>query len=218
MIEQTATNDVVHEQAPCGDTVELLRALREAGRNSRDPVGFHYLEALARRAQSQRGSVQRIIQDKLRLTTLAFMEQDCSVQSLAASVDKTSAKPGLESLRGLVERLSQHSADESTPTGIHVSLQPELKSIQYFRRTWSKLSIDKQVAHAFAQAPKNAGPMNSHAVALRSLAMMRDIAPDYLNRFLGYVDTLARLDQGGTAPRTIQRRSKPQGGGRKNAR
>jgi hypothetical protein len=31
---------------------------------------------------------------------------------------------------------------------------------------------------------------------LRSLALMRDISPDYLNRFMSYADTLLRLDQG----------------------
>jgi hypothetical protein len=32
-------------------------------------------------------------------------------------------------------------------------------------------------------------------LVLRSLALMRDIAPDYLNRFMSYVDTLLCLDQ-----------------------
>jgi hypothetical protein len=96
--------------------------------------------------------------------------------------------------------LSHHSfAQGSNATGVRISPQPELKSIQYFRNTWSKLSMDRQVAHAFAHAPTNAGPLNSHVMALRSLALMRDISPEYLNRFLGYVDTLARLDQSGTA-------------------
>ena len=49
------------------------------------------------------------------------------------------------------------------------------------------------------QAPKNAGPINSHVVALRSLALMRDTSPDYLNRFMSYVDTLLCLDQGDKA-------------------
>jgi hypothetical protein len=60
--------------------------------------------------------------------------------------------------------------------------------------------MEKQVVHAFAQAPKNAGPLNSHVVALRALTQMRDLSPDYLHRFLSYVDTLARLDQSGAVP------------------
>jgi hypothetical protein len=71
----------------------------------------------------------------------------------------------------------------------------ELKTIRRFRNTWSKLSADTQVAQALAQPPKNAGPLNSHMLVLRSLASMREISPDYLNRFISYADTLLRLDQ-----------------------
>ena len=48
---------------------------------------------------------------------------------------------------------------------------------------------------ALEQAPKNAGPINSHALLLRSLALMREISPDYLNRFMSYADTLLCLEQ-----------------------
>ena len=52
------------------------------------------------------------------------------------------------------------------------------------------------MAQALGQAPANAGPINSHMLVLRSLALMRDISPDYLNRFLSYADTLLCLDPG----------------------
>lgn len=71
----------------------------------------------------------------------------------------------------------------------------ELKSIRHFRNTWSKLSVDRQLAQALDQAPENPGPLNSHMLVLHSLASMRDISPDYLNRFMTYVDTLLCLDQ-----------------------
>lgn len=74
--------------------------------------------------------------------------------------------------------------------------RPELKTIRNFRNTWSKLSVDKQVAQALEQAPRNAGPINSHMLVLRSLALMREVSPDYLNRFITYADTLLCLDQG----------------------
>jgi hypothetical protein len=37
--------------------------------------------------------------------------------------------------------------------------------------------------------------MNSHRLVLRSLALMREISPDYLTRFTAYVDALLCLDQ-----------------------
>ena len=68
--------------------------------------------------------------------------------------------------------------------------------MRQFRNTWSKLSANKQLAQALDTAPKNAGPINSHMLVLRSLALMREISPDYLNRFMSYADTLLCLDLG----------------------
>jgi DUF2894 family protein len=99
-----------------------------------------------------------------------------------------------------VRRLEQHSPENAV---VQAEKHPEennearfeLKTIRRFRNTWSKLSADTQVAQVLAQPPKNAGPLNSHMLVLRSLASMRDISPDYLNRFMSYADTLLRLDQ-----------------------
>jgi hypothetical protein len=52
-----------------------------------------------------------------------------------------------------------------------------------------------------AQAPQNAGPINSHMLVLRSLGLMRDASPDYLSRFMGYVDTLLFLEEAGQGKR-----------------
>ncbi|MDB5838399.1 MAG: hypothetical protein JWQ23_351 [Herminiimonas sp.] len=100
------------------------------------------------------------------------------------------------SLGALVRRLEQESPENINrrSEGTAAS-RPELKTIRNFRNIWSKLSVDKQVTQALEQAPKNAGPINSHMLVLRSLALMRDISPDYLNRFISYADTLLYLDQ-----------------------
>ena len=100
------------------------------------------------------------------------------------------------SLGDLIRSIDQHSPGpvEGRLDG-NIGTKTELKSVHYFRNTWSKLSADKQVTKALDQAPKNAGPINSHRLVLQSLALMRDISPDYLNRFVSYVDTLLCLDQ-----------------------
>lgn len=107
------------------------------------------------------------------------------------------AREQCASLGTLVRRLEQHSLD-NTEARVAENAGPhsELKTIRNFRNTWAKLSVDRQVAQALEQAPKNAGPINSHMLVLRSLAMMRNISPDYLNRFMSYADTLLCLDQG----------------------
>ncbi len=72
----------------------------------------------------------------------------------------------------------------------------ELKTIRESRATWAKMSVDKQLAQAMKQAPVNAGPINSHMLVLRSLAMMQAISPEYLSSMVTYADTLLFLDPG----------------------
>lgn len=96
----------------------------------------------------------------------------------------------------LARYIVQHSP-EMMDGSFEVSsgLLSELKATQYFRNTWSKFNVEKRVTQALHQAPENAGPINSHMLVLRSLELMRDISPDYLNRFTSYVDVLLCLDQ-----------------------
>ena len=95
-------------------------------------------------------------------------------------------------VRQLEEQFSESSHVRLEAT---IGLRPELKTIQNFRNTWSKLSNEKQLAQALEHGPKNAGPLNSHLLVLRSLTLMREISPDYLNRFMSYADTLLCLDE-----------------------
>jgi hypothetical protein len=107
------------------------------------------------------------------------------------------AREQCASLGALVRQFEQHSPENAgARLAGNAGSRPELKTIRNFRNTWSKLSVDKQVTQALEQAPKNAGPINSHMLVLRSLTMMREISPDYLNRFMSYAETLLCLDQG----------------------
>lgn len=116
-----------------------------------------------------------------------------AVQRLIASLETSEQHP---SLGALVRQLEHQYSDKSEARPERsAGSPPELKTIRNFRNTWSKLSVDKQVNQALKQGPMNAGPINSHMLVLRSLAAMRDISPDYLNRFMSYADTLLRLDQ-----------------------
>lgn len=111
------------------------------------------------------------------------------------------------SLADLVRDLSQPSQDE--PDGRladGIGDHPDLKTIRYFRDTWSRLSAQRQVTEAIRQAPQNAGPLNSSGLVVRSLALMRDISPDYLNRFVTYMDTLQWLDQTEEKKRLVARK------------
>lgn len=71
----------------------------------------------------------------------------------------------------------------------------EMASVRRFRQTWSRIAAEDQVEQAVGRGPVNAGPLNSHMLVLRSLALMRKLSPDYLRRFMSHVDTLLWLDQ-----------------------
>ena len=51
------------------------------------------------------------------------------------------------------------------------------------------------------QVPGNAGPLNSSSLVHRSLSLMRELSPGYLQQFLSYVDALSWMEQmnGGSA-------------------
>jgi hypothetical protein len=78
------------------------------------------------------------------------------------------------------------------PDGGHPGDSP---SLLRFRETWAHLAAETQVARAAARAPDNAGPLNSHRLVLRSLALMQTTSPHYLRRFLSHVDTLLWLER-----------------------
>jgi hypothetical protein len=210
------------------DSAALIDALRTAGADRFDPVRWHYLEALAKRASSHQGSIKRMLDAKLAQALAAYQKrfeqaQRDARESIAQSAQQypqaandlqcyfdagdfkalrqliTSLKTREQCapLSTLVRQLEQQAAENAEARSeINATPRFELKVIRNSRNTWAKLSVDKQVAKALQQAPKNAGPINSHMLVLRSLELMRDISPDYLNRFMSYAETLLCLDQG----------------------
>lgn len=182
---------------------QRLQALRERGAGRGNPVRFAYLEALARRAAQQPDAVRQPLIARIVREAEALAER----QPAAASPD-TGNPPPASPLTDLLAYLGEHTLDASSfpsagtararrlsqPKG-GAAPATELKSVAYFRQTWSKLSTEQQLTQTLAQAPENAGPMNSQHLVLRALQAMRDLSPDYLQGFMSYVDTLIWLEQ-----------------------
>lgn len=109
-------------------------------------------------------------------------------------------------LAELLDRLTEEQApDPAQPCGhppVNRNDRPaDLKSVRYFRRTWSRLKLDHRLSQAFIQAPQNAGPLNSHFLVVQALKRMRELSPEYLAQFLSYADALLWLEQqSGTKP------------------
>lgn len=114
---------------------------------------------------------------------------------LAAIEHRGRRDPLAELVRQLDRAASGHEAAAAPDKVARVAAAPvELKALRDARHTWAKLSTDRQMSQSQAKAPENPGPINSHLLVLRSLKLMQDIAPDYLQRCVSYVDTLLWLD------------------------
>ena len=188
-----------------------LAALRASGVAERDPVRFAYLVALTRRAATQPVAIRQWLDNRISAAVAELAARPTSPAPEPAAAEAASP------LAELLAYIGQQAHDQAPPTelpgapaaatsgqrrpveaknptpGGSVSA-PELKSVAYFRDEWSKLSTEQQLTQTLAQAPENAGPMNSQHLVLRSLQRMRDIAPDYLQGFMSYIDTLIWLE------------------------
>jgi Protein of unknown function (DUF2894) len=177
-----------------------LEALRDAGAADFDAVGWHYIEVLAERITAQKGAAQGLLQTKLEKAVGKLHARMAAASHLIYTPAPLSApspaptSPLAKLLQELAPPVSPAPSMAKTSTW-----RGESPRVQQFRKTLSKLSVQKQVSHAIAQAPQNAGPINSHMLVLRSLGLMRELSPDYLNRFMAYVDTLLCLEEAGKA-------------------
>lgn len=195
------------------DHAAVIAALRERGAARFDPVRFRFIEALARRAQAYQGEARLLLDERL---AEALQEYGERLEQAQDKAEKFAGEPGSRSpLAELAAYIAQCSSEDAVPGVAPDGKSPaespadtsaELKSVRYFRDTWSKLSVDQQLAQALAQAPENAGPLNSHLLVLRAFERMRDLSPDYLNRFMSYVDALLWLDQADSSKATSSSR------------
>jgi len=177
-----------------------LEALRHAGAADFDAVGWHYIEVLAERITAQKGAAQGLLQTKLEKAVGKLHARMAAASQLTQAPAALSA-PAPAPTSPLAQLLQELALPVSpAPSMARASnWRGESPRVQQFRKTLSKLSVQKQVSHAIAQAPQNAGPINSHMLVLRSLGLMRELSPDYLNRFMAYVDTLLCLEEAGKA-------------------
>lgn len=206
------------------DPMAMLGAWREQGEHRLEPVRFHLMEALARRAGAHHGEARRILDDKLAKLVAAYGEnlekarRTESPPALHAVAQVHADLPARGALAELIDHIARHApalGDGAAANDVVPGLAPapELKTLRYFKSTWSRLSADRRLTQSLAKVPENAGPLNSHHLVHRSLLLMRDLSPEYLNRFMTYVDTLLWVDQvngaGASAPVNTPRTENP---------
>ncbi|WP_310492966.1 DUF2894 domain-containing protein [Dechloromonas sp.] len=197
------------ETGGMGNIQAQLDALRASGAADRDPVRFAYLEALSRRAAEQPKAIRQLLNAKISSAANELASRPAPTPTEIAPTSTASplaelltyvsqqahGQPDVMQLANEVSTVYRKNRPKSkTASAAHRPQGPELKSVAIFRNEWSKLSTEQQLTQTLAQAPENAGPMNSQHLVLRSLERMRDIAPDYLQGFMSYIDTLIWLD------------------------
>ena len=178
-------------------TDALLAQLREAGAPTRDPVGWHYAEVLAERARSERAPVQAQLLGKLQAALEALTQRLANAPATPADALAPSAtpSPALAALAHERQRL-QNAQAASSPSvwSAAPSASQDSPRVRQVRRQLGRMRVQKQLSQALAQAPHNAGPINSQMLVLRAFALLRERSPEYLNRLMTEVDTLLCLE------------------------
>lgn len=204
----------------------MLDAWREQGADRLNPLRFHFIEALERRAAGHAGEARRLLDDRL-VTLIEAYADDLEIA--ACNVDATdsaatSCAPAHGALTGLIDHITKtrtargddHVAGDAVPKPAAL---PTLDALDEFRKIWSEVRTGSQARQSLEQVPANAGPLNSGSLVHRSLTLMRELSPGYLQHFLAYVDTLSWMEQmssGGAsttmdAPRAATARKRARG-------
>ncbi|MDN7585723.1 DUF2894 domain-containing protein [Burkholderia seminalis] len=190
------TDDATHVRA-------TLDAWREQGADRLDPVRFHRIDALERRAAALGGDARALLDARLAALIEGYAAVVARAEETRATDDAMPVAPRRGALAALVDRLARDAQADRR------GLDPEL--VDYFRTMWSKVRTEQQYRQSLDQVPRNAGPLNSNSLVHRSLATMRELSPEYLQQFLSYVDALAWLEDlagGGAQPEKEAPRAK----------
>jgi hypothetical protein len=148
------------------------------------------IAAIEQRAAALDGQAQRAL--AVRLSGLRSLDATAPNEAPGANALPPQPSP----LRELLD----HLAGDASPDR---DAYPDVPALADFRRLWSVLRADSQLQQSTAQAPTDAGPLNSTALVSRAVALMRELSPSYLRSFLAYVDDLAWLEQtASTGPAT----------------
>jgi hypothetical protein len=188
---------------------EVLDAWREQHADRLDPMRFRFIEALESRANRHGGEARRILDEKLRKLLGAYADDLEGKQSEATNPD--SAKPIRVTAHGafgeLLKHIDDHKAAVTMDSTVVVdeeavgedcprsSTSAELPALLEFRKIWSKVRTDGQLRQSLEQVPTNAGPLNSGVLVHRSIMLMRELSPEYLQHFMSYADTLSWMEQ-----------------------
>lgn len=174
----------------------MLDAWRERQADRLDPVRFQLIEALERHVANQQGTARRMLDERLASLVDAYANE---VEHSTGALDGATAftqpsRPG--ALGRLVEEIAAVRADSAATGNVPApAALPVLESLGEFRNLWTRVRARGQLRQSLEQVPANAGPLNSGSLVHRSLTLMRELSPGYLQHFLAYLDALSWMEQ-----------------------
>ena len=156
-------------------------------------VGARILAAMERRMAGQPDAVRQLLQQALETAPSGDAQQSPpAAPVLPVRRDRPAPAP-LAQLNLHIRATLAARAEPPPPGETHDP--DELANARYFRRAWARGRTLEQVEQALVRKPANAGPLNSHALVLQTLSLMRDLSPDYLRRFVAGVEVLQWLER-----------------------
>lgn len=183
--------------APSGDPWQAARALVEQLENSGaahvDPMKFHFLKSLLRRSLNHPPSIAQTLQSRvIALAADLQVRMAQHLNSIRPEPSPIRSSPLSDLMSYLKERVEASDIGENAAEPAHH--HPELKSVRRFRESLRRRQSEKAVARAVAERPENPGPLNPQMLMIRSLALLRDLSPAYVNRFVTYTESLLWLE------------------------
>ena len=80
------------------------------------------------------------------------------------------------------------------PQPLSFTTDTSLRAFHFFEASWAAHHAETVVSHAIGHLPENPGHLNSQMLVTRCLSAMRKLAPAYLRRWVGYMETLLWLE------------------------
>lgn len=162
------------------------------------------------RADAQAALVQQVARCPQAAAALQQLHAQGDFKAQHRLAAQLAARAGRGLLADLVRQLDGAGAVAATAAPGSTSATPgaapappaELHALSRARSTWTRLRVDQQISRSLARVPDNPGPLNSQLLVLRTLKLMQEISPAYLQGFMVQMETLLWLDteQMGHAP------------------
>ncbi|WP_286936965.1 DUF2894 domain-containing protein [Achromobacter sp. UBA4530] len=199
----------------------VLDAWRASGADRLNPLRFHLIDALDRRAAAYDGAVRQRLDERLAGLIAAYEGELIGAEDAAADAGaEADAEASQDAEWGgpLAELIAYLGSDDfRDPLGLRAAY-PELPLLDEFRALWSRFSADRQVRQSQERVHKNAGPLNSNQLVHRALTLMREMSPGYLQQFVSYTDALMWMEQMTAAAAPVPKDAPRAGAAKKSTR